>query len=122
MKKATVVIFFIASLFVLNKVAAQYNTLWIPDTLSGKTFNLNIKDTFSQIVSTGNQTITGGINAKFWGPTIFINKGDTVRMNVRNYLMIQQQSIGMACIYLLLWMVVRIKLFLLAHYGNLIGK
>ena len=86
MKKATVVIFFIASLFVLNKVAAQYNTLWIPDTLSGKTFNLNIKDTFSQIVSTGNQTITGGINAKFWGPTIFINKGDTVRMNVRNYL------------------------------------
>ena len=41
---------------------AQYNTMWIPDTLSGTTFNLDIKDTFSQIVNTGNQTITGGIN------------------------------------------------------------
>ncbi len=64
---------------------AQYNTLWIPDTLTGKTFNLTIKDTFAQIVP-GQQTITGGINGKFWGPTLFINKGDTVRMNVKNSL------------------------------------
>jgi len=63
---------------------AQYNNMAVPDTLSGTTFNLNIKDTFSQIVASGNQTITGGINAKFWGPTLFINKGDTVRMNVKN--------------------------------------
>ncbi len=63
---------------------AQYNNMAIPDTLSGTTFNLNIKDTFSQIVASGNQTITAGINAKFWGPTLFINKGDTVRMNVKN--------------------------------------
>lgn len=62
---------------------AQYNTLWIPDTLSGKTFNLTLKDTFSQILS-GQQTITGGINNKFWGPTLFINKGDSVFMNVKN--------------------------------------
>lgn len=60
--------------------------MWIPDTMSGTTFNLNIKDTFAQIVPTGNQTITGGINGKFWGPTLFINKGDTVHMNVRSYL------------------------------------
>ena len=64
---------------------AQYNPLWIPDTLSGTTFNLNIKDTFSQI-RPGQQTITAGINNKFWGPTLFINKGDTVHMNVKNYL------------------------------------
>jgi len=64
---------------------AQYNNLWIPDTLSGTTFNLNIKDTFSQI-RPGQQTITAGINNKFWGPTLFVNKGDTVHMNVRNYL------------------------------------
>lgn len=63
---------------------AQYNNMAIPDTLSGTTFNLNIKDTFSQIVASGNQTITAGINAKFWGPTLFINKGDTVRMKVKN--------------------------------------
>ncbi|MFZ4798464.1 MAG: multicopper oxidase domain-containing protein [Bacteroidia bacterium] len=62
----------------------SYNTLWIPDTLSGTTFNLNIKDTFAQIVNTGNQTITGGINGKIWGPTLFINKGDVVHMNVKN--------------------------------------
>jgi bilirubin oxidase len=65
---------------------AQYNNMWIPDTLSGTTFNLNIKDTFKQIVSTGQQTITGGINGNFWGPTLFINKGDVVHMNVKNYL------------------------------------
>lgn len=70
----------------LNSVTAQYNTLWIPDTLSGTSFNLNIKDTFRQIVAAGQQTITGGINGNFWGPTLFINKGDTVHMNVKNYL------------------------------------
>lgn len=64
---------------------AQYNPLRIPDTISGTTFNLNIKDTFVQY-KTGNQTITAGINGDFWGPTLFFNKGDTVRMNVRNYL------------------------------------
>jgi bilirubin oxidase len=64
---------------------AQYNTLWIPDTLSGTTFNLNIKDTFAQF-KPGNVTLTGGINGKFWGPTLFINKGDSVHMNVHNYL------------------------------------
>ncbi len=64
----------------------SYNNLWIPDTLTGTDFTLNIKDTFAQIVNTGNQTITGGINGKFWGPTLFINKGDTVHMNVTNHL------------------------------------
>ena len=64
---------------------SQYNTLWIPDTLSGTTFNLSLKDTFSQILP-GNQTITGGINGSFWGPTLFINKGDSVFMNVHNFL------------------------------------
>jgi bilirubin oxidase len=69
-----------------NLYSQTYNNLWIPDTLSGTTFNLNIKDTFAQIVNTGNQTITGGINGKFWGPTMFINKGDVVHMNVKNNL------------------------------------
>ncbi len=63
-----------------------YQTLWIPDTLSGTVFNLNIRDTFAQIVPTGNQTITGGINGKIWGPTLFFQKGDTVHLNVNNQL------------------------------------
>ena len=65
---------------------AQYNTLWIPETLSGTTFNLALRDTFAQIVPTGQQTITAGINGKFWGPTLIFNQGDTVHMNVQNYL------------------------------------
>ena len=81
----TVVILFIL-LLCNSKAISQYNTLWIPDTLAGPTFNLNIKDTFAQILPSGNQTITGGINGKFWGPTLIINKGDSVHMNVHNYL------------------------------------
>ncbi len=66
-------------------LAQSYNTLWIPDTLSGTNFNLTIKDTFSQL-TVGNQTITAGINGKIWGPTLFFNKGDIVHMNVQNKL------------------------------------
>lgn len=62
-------LFALALLLVISaNVKAQYNTLWIPDTLSGTTFNLNLKDTFSQIVNPpANQTITAGINNKFRG-------------------------------------------------------
>lgn len=59
----------------MNSANAQYNNLWIPDTLSGTTFNLAIKDTFKQIVSTGNQTITGGINGNFWDQLCFSING-----------------------------------------------
>ena len=78
----------IAILLLLCSLAAnaQYNNMWIPDTLSGTNFNLTIKDTFAQIVNKGQQTITGGINGKFWGPTLFVNKGDEVHMNVTNKL------------------------------------
>jgi bilirubin oxidase len=74
----------LSCLFVAHFSAdAQYNTLWIPDTLSGTNFNLVLKDTFAQLRS-GNQTITAGVNGAFWGPTLFINKGDEVHMNVYN--------------------------------------
>ena len=66
-----------------NLSAQTYNTLWIPDTMSGTTFNLNLVDTFAQF-RTGNQTITAGVDNKFWGPTLFFNKGDTLHMNVHN--------------------------------------
>lgn len=76
-----------AALLLSHSVSAQqYNPLWIPDTLHGPTFNLTIKDTLKQIVSTGNQTITGGINGDYWGPTLIFNKGETVHLNVLNKL------------------------------------
>ena len=64
---------------------AQYNTLWIPDTLSGTNFNLAARDTFKQIIP-GNQTITEAINGNWWGPTMIWNKGDIVHINVNNKL------------------------------------
>jgi blue copper oxidase len=81
-------VFFLLSCLCSAFLSAQtYNPLWIPDTLSGSNITLTIKDTFAQLRATGNQTITGGINnSQFWGPTIFINKGDTVHMNVLNKL------------------------------------
>jgi bilirubin oxidase len=85
-KKISRALFLFVCFSLFPKLQAQYNNLMIPDTLSGTTFHLSLKDTFAQIVNTGNQTITGGINSKIWGPTLFFNKGDTVHMNVHNYL------------------------------------
>lgn len=70
---------------IMNQLQAQYNDLWIPDTLSGTHFNLNLVDTFAQM-RPGNQTITAGVNNKFWGPTLFFNQGDTVHMNIHSFL------------------------------------
>jgi len=78
--------FFIAFFITTSSLRSQtYNNLWIPDTLSGKSFDLNIRDTFTQL-RPGNQTITAGINHNIWGPTLFFNQGDTVHMTVRNNL------------------------------------
>ena len=85
MKKKLLPLFFIIFL-TFHAKGQSYNNLWIPDTLSGTNFNLRIIDTFAQIVNTGNQTITSAINGKFWGPTIFVNKGDQIQMNVQNKL------------------------------------
>ncbi len=89
LNKFKVVLLLALTFFYLTRnssFAQTYNTMWIPDTLSGTNFDLSIKDTFSQIVSTGNQTVTGAINGKFWGPTLFFNKGDVVHLNVHNKL------------------------------------
>jgi bilirubin oxidase len=74
---------FLFSFLVKNSSAQTYNQLWIPDTLSGTTFNLTVKDTLKQIL-TGQQTVTGGINADFWGPTLIMKKGDLVHINLKN--------------------------------------
>ena len=81
-KKITIFLF----LSIQCSLFAQYNSLKIPDTLSGNDFYLTLKDTFSQLKS-GNQTITGGINNHdFWGPTLIMHKGQSVRMYVHNKL------------------------------------
>lgn len=84
MKRIVYVCFSFCSVLFIH--AQTYNRLPIPQALKGPECTLHIVDTFAQLRS-GNQTITGGINGhQFWGPTIFVNKGDTVRMTVINNL------------------------------------
>ena len=63
-----------------------YNTLWIPPVLTGTTFNLTLGSSTKQL-RTGNVTATYGYNGNsFWGPTLIMNKGDNVQINVTNSL------------------------------------
>ncbi len=82
MKRLLIALFALQSATVAQ---AQYNNLFIPDTISGTSFKLTMKDTFTQILP-GNQTITGGINGRFWGPTLIMKRGDIVQMEVTNKL------------------------------------
>ena len=62
----------------------SYNALWIPPTLSGTTFNLSLDPSTKQLKS-GATTATNGYNGNsFWGPTLIMNKGDNVQLNVTN--------------------------------------
>jgi FtsP/CotA-like multicopper oxidase with cupredoxin domain len=75
----------LCSIIILS-VNCQYNSLWIPDTLSGTEFNLKIKDSSLQL-RIGNGTVTIVFNnAKFWGPILFFDKGDIVNFNIHNEL------------------------------------
>jgi FtsP/CotA-like multicopper oxidase with cupredoxin domain len=71
--------------FISFTSSAQYNPLWIPDTLTGPTFNLTVRDTFRQFMA-GQQTITAAVNGDWWGPTLIWNKWDTIQLNVINEL------------------------------------
>jgi bilirubin oxidase len=61
------------------------NPLFIPDTLSGKTFNLSVQKG-SKVFFTGFNTTTFGYNGAFLGPTLLMNKDDSITINVTNNL------------------------------------
>jgi bilirubin oxidase len=64
--------------------APAYNPLWIPDTLTGTSFDLTLAAS-SKALRDGAETPTYGYNgASFWGPTLIMNKGDVVQINVHN--------------------------------------
>ena len=66
--------------------AQTYNPLIIPEVITGNTFNLNLHQTSKQFLS-GTATNTYAYNNMlFWGPTLIMNKGDWVQMNVANNL------------------------------------
>ncbi len=62
------------------------NLLVIPDTLSGSNITLNIYDT-SHVFYPGFTTNTFGVNGSYLGPTLLLNRGDSVSINVVNNLM-----------------------------------
>ncbi|CAN5553263.1 multicopper oxidase domain-containing protein [soil metagenome] len=61
------------------------NPLFIPPTLSGTTFNLDIQNGVTQFYP-GINTNTYGINGPLLAPTLIINKWDWITMNVSNNL------------------------------------
>jgi len=63
-----------------------FNPLWIPPTLTGTDLQLTIAASTVQYKD-GAATATLGYNGEdFWGPTLLMTKGSTVRLNVTNQL------------------------------------
>lgn len=74
----------ISLLFIVSICEAQ-TPIMIPDTLSGSTINLYLKDSSTQFYPSIN-TATIGYNGSYLGPTIIINKGQNITLNVHNQL------------------------------------
>ncbi len=70
---------------VLSLITVGQNPLYIPDTLSGTSFSLNVQSGTKQFIGTNN-TPTYGYNGNFLGPTLLINNGDSITLNVKNFL------------------------------------
>ncbi len=71
---------------VFSTVVSQgVNPLFIPDTLTGPTYNLTVKPGKVQFLA-GDSTETYGINEEYLGPTLIMNRGDMVQMHVTNLL------------------------------------
>lgn len=77
--------FLFGFLILVSSSAVGQNPLEIPDTLAGTNFQLSIKDS-SRVLFPGFTTSTIGINGSYLGPTLIMNQGDFVQMNVENNL------------------------------------
>jgi bilirubin oxidase len=63
-----------------------YNELFGPPAITGTNFNLTLDKATKQF-KTGAVTATYGYNGNsFWGPTLIMNQGDDVKINVKNNL------------------------------------
>lgn len=79
--------FFLPSLLALLVTAptsyGQTNALQIPPTLEGPTYNLNMQVGSTEFIN-GQATETYGFNGDYLGPTLILNKGEAIQMNVTN--------------------------------------
>lgn len=69
----------------VHSYSFSQNPLFIPPVLTGTDFDLTVQ-TGTQQFFPGNPTPTYGINGAFLSPTIVVNKGDIVTLNVHNTL------------------------------------
>ena len=70
----------------LTALSNAQNPLAIPDTLTGTAINLSITDSMRTWYA-GFPTNTIGINAAYLGPTLILNKWDSVQFSVQNNLL-----------------------------------
>lgn len=76
---------FLTALVINIGIVKAQTLIPIPDTLSGTSINLTIEDSIHQFY-TGYNTSTIAYNGSYLGPTIILNKGQNVTMNVNNQL------------------------------------
>jgi len=76
-------VFIFSAFCILPFNTFSQNPLFIPDTLSGTVFNLNVQAGIEQFIGTNN-TPTYGYNGSFLGPTLLIKKNDSITLNVTN--------------------------------------
>jgi FtsP/CotA-like multicopper oxidase with cupredoxin domain len=62
------------------------NSLRIPSVLNGPVYNLDMQTGTTQLLDTGLPTRTAGYNGSILGPTLIMNSGDFVTLNVHNSL------------------------------------
>jgi blue copper oxidase len=75
--------FYTALFLTLVTPVFSQNLLLIPDTLSGTVFQLQIQNG-SRVFYPGFNTNTMGVNGDYLGPTLLLNQGDLVQMEVTN--------------------------------------
>lgn len=75
----------IAGLCLVSSLLSAQNPLFIPDTLSGTNINLTLQTGNNQFYP-GATTATMGANGSFLAPTLILNRGQQVQLNVQNQL------------------------------------
>ncbi len=86
--KFTVLITTLFLFVLLSKIGAAQNALYIPPALTGTNFNLNVQQG-TQLFYGTTATPTYGINNSWMAPTIIVNKGDSIMLNVTNSLAVR---------------------------------
>ena len=79
--KIYIIVFVLLTAF----LAKAQNAVYIPPALNGPTYNLNVQSGTTVLFPTYN-TPTYGVNGVWMAPTLILNQGDSVTLNVTNSL------------------------------------